>query len=318
MFPHFPAAMGSIVSKKKSANTSYEDKSVPAPTIADMPESEQQRWGRRPSRLSTPAPEGKKELKKSPRPTPDAGIANIILMEINPDRVEEFLRVMQTHIEESRKSLGKGSLRFDLLRDPENSNKFLYYECFVDQKAVDTYYQAKPIPEHLKDEKPADTNKPIWEQYKENGIIGQVTVYKLNTTSIPGRWGFESGPIVPAVEANSSVVSIVEIKPDKVNDFLKAMETDVKQSRDKAVDPGCLRFDLLRDSTDTQRFIMYEVYEDNAAVEAHQTSDHHKLWTDFRDNGAVASEEILKLSATAIDGGWAFQSCLIPGRRLSR
>ena len=39
----------------------------------------------------------------------------------------------------------------------------------------------------------------------------------------------------------------MEIKPERVEDFLTAMEVDV--SGELAADPGCLRFDLLRDAT---------------------------------------------------------------------
>jgi quinol monooxygenase YgiN len=41
-------------------------------------------------------------------------------------------------------------------------------------------------------------------------------------------------------------------------------------------EPGCLRFDVMRDRDDANRFYLYEVYRDEAAFEAHRQTPHFK------------------------------------------
>lgn len=50
----------------------------------------------------------------------------VVSVEISPERVDAFLAVMKVDAEESRKE--EGCLRFDVLRDESNSNKFIFYE----------------------------------------------------------------------------------------------------------------------------------------------------------------------------------------------
>lgn len=54
----------------------------------------------------------------------------------------------------------------------------------------------------------------------------------------------------------------VEIKPDRLDDFLKAITVDTEGSRQE---DGCYRFDLLRDG-DSNRFTFYESYKDEDAI----------------------------------------------------
>ena len=46
-----------------------------------------------------------------------------------------------------------------------------------------------------------------------------------------------------------------------------------------ANEPGWLQFDVVQDPKDKTRFVMLEVYSDDAAIKAHQDSQHFK---DFR------------------------------------
>lgn len=45
-------------------------------------------------------------------------------------------------------------------------------------------------------------------------------------------------------------------------------------------EPGNLRFDVLRDAADPERFYLYEVYRDEAAFKAHQQTPHYLAWKD--------------------------------------
>ena len=68
----------------------------------------------------------------------------------------------------------------------------------------------------------------------------------------------------------------LKVKPDQRHRFLAAAEDDSTCSvRDE---PGCLRFDVLQDQADENRFTFYEVYRDEAALQAHQQMPHFARW----------------------------------------
>ena len=62
----------------------------------------------------------------------------------------------------------------------------------------------------------------------------------------------------------------VRVKPEERERFLKAIEADALGSeRDE---PGCLRFNVLRDQQDPNVYYFFEVYRDEAALEAHRAA----------------------------------------------
>jgi (4S)-4-hydroxy-5-phosphonooxypentane-2,3-dione isomerase len=68
----------------------------------------------------------------------------------------------------------------------------------------------------------------------------------------------------------------LKVKPEMREKFLAAaLEDSTCSLRDE---PGCLRFDVLQDSSDPNKFFFYEVYLDEAAVEAHRASAHYARW----------------------------------------
>jgi (4S)-4-hydroxy-5-phosphonooxypentane-2,3-dione isomerase len=68
----------------------------------------------------------------------------------------------------------------------------------------------------------------------------------------------------------------VRVKPDERERFLKAIEVDALGSeRDE---PGCLRFNVLQDEQDQNVYYFFEVYRDEAALEAHRAAPHYAVW----------------------------------------
>jgi autoinducer 2-degrading protein len=70
----------------------------------------------------------------------------------------------------------------------------------------------------------------------------------------------------------------VNVKPDRLADFLELIKYDAEHSEND--EPGCLRFDVLRDSEDQHRFFYYEVYRDEAARMAHRETPHFKHYAE--------------------------------------
>jgi quinol monooxygenase YgiN len=80
-----------------------------------------------------------------------------------------------------------------------------------------------------------------------------------------------------------SLVVKIRIKPEHRDTFLKAIEVDALGSeRDE---PGCLRFNVLQSEADENVYYFYEVYKDEAALEAHRAAPHYAVW---REAAAVA------------------------------
>ena len=68
----------------------------------------------------------------------------------------------------------------------------------------------------------------------------------------------------------------VRIKPEKRDEFLKAIEVDaIGSERDEA---GCLCFNVLQDRQDANVYYFMEVYRDEAALEAHRAAPHYAVW----------------------------------------
>jgi len=82
----------------------------------------------------------------------------------------------------------------------------------------------------------------------------------------------------------------VRVKPELRQRFLEAIEVDALGSeRDE---PGCMRFNVLRDAQDENVYYFYEVYKDEAALEAHRAAPHYAIWraaTDALDGPAEAT-----------------------------
>jgi autoinducer 2-degrading protein len=68
------------------------------------------------------------------------------------------------------------------------------------------------------------------------------------------------------------------VKPEMRKRFLAAAGDDSMCSvRDE---PGCSRFDVLEDRQEANRFHFYEIYEDDAAFQAHMETPHYARWRD--------------------------------------
>lgn len=63
------------------------------------------------------------------------------------------------------------------------------------------------------------------------------------------------------------------IQENKVETFLNLAKNMVKKSNEEI---GCLKYKLLKDNYKENDFFIYEEYQDQKAVDAHNTSEHFK------------------------------------------
>jgi quinol monooxygenase YgiN len=71
------------------------------------------------------------------------------------------------------------------------------------------------------------------------------------------------------------------IKAGERRRFLKAIEVDALGSEKD--EPGCHRFNVLQDAQDENVYYFYEVYKDEAALEAHRLTPHYAVWKAVAD-----------------------------------
>ena len=103
-----------------------------------------------------------------------------------------------------------------------------------------------------------------------------------------------------------SVFVSIKVKPGLRDRFVEATLGDARGS--VGDEPGCYRFDVLADASDPDVVHLYEVYEDEAAFEAHRKMPHYTKWAaevaDWRADG------VNRVESTTIfpsDAGWRSQ-----------
>jgi (4S)-4-hydroxy-5-phosphonooxypentane-2,3-dione isomerase len=71
-----------------------------------------------------------------------------------------------------------------------------------------------------------------------------------------------------------AVTVVFDIKPGRMEEFMQHILVNARSSvRDE---PGCRQFDVCTDPNQPNTVFLYEVYDDLAAFEAHQTMPHYR------------------------------------------
>lgn len=73
------------------------------------------------------------------------------------------------------------------------------------------------------------------------------------------------------------IVSFVHVwvKPEYTEAFIEA---SIANHRESVKESGNLRFDILQDASDSNKFTFYEAYESEEAAGAHKDTPHYKVW----------------------------------------
>jgi quinol monooxygenase YgiN len=70
-----------------------------------------------------------------------------------------------------------------------------------------------------------------------------------------------------------AIIVDFEALTGKGDELREALQTQARNSLEK--EPGCRHFDVCADPDDPHKFFLYELYEDEAAVEAHGQTEHY-------------------------------------------
>ena len=67
----------------------------------------------------------------------------------------------------------------------------------------------------------------------------------------------------------------LRIKPENVDAFMKKALENAREARKE---PGCRQFEVLVDPKDGTKVLLFEIYNDEKAFEAHQATPHFKKY----------------------------------------
>jgi autoinducer 2-degrading protein len=94
----------------------------------------------------------------------------------------------------------------------------------------------------------------------------------------------------------------VHVKPEAVAAFVAASQANAAGSRKE---PGVLRFDIVQERGDPTRFVLVEIYRDDAAAVAHKGTAHYAAWRDaVTDLMAETRHSVKYVNVSPDDTGW--------------
>jgi (4S)-4-hydroxy-5-phosphonooxypentane-2,3-dione isomerase len=104
------------------------------------------------------------------------------------------------------------------------------------------------------------------------------------------RAAAESGPL--------TVVAVdIDVVPGEMDNYLAAIKENGAAS---VQEPGCRAFNIAVSQKDANHVLLYEVYDNDAAVEAHRATDHFKKYQATVAK-MVAKRELRAFSAVAMN-----------------
>lgn len=93
------------------------------------------------------------------------------------------------------------------------------------------------------------------------------------------------------------LVVLVEflVKPSFVERFRDLISVNAEASLER--EKGCKRFDVLFDPKEPRRFVLYEIYDDEAAFDEHLASAHYKTFAAAIEN-EIEQRSVRRLALT--------------------
>lgn len=101
------------------------------------------------------------------------------------------------------------------------------------------------------------------------------------------------------------------VKPEHREQFLAIMEETARLSVQEEV--GCVRFDVFRDKDQENRYLLYEVYVDEVAFEAHLVTAHARLAMEGSKTWAEGAFEVTRAESIYPHSSSAFGTLMEEG-----
>jgi quinol monooxygenase YgiN len=87
-----------------------------------------------------------------------------------------------------------------------------------------------------------------------------------------------------------ALVVSLQVKPGHRDAFLAAITENAKRSFTD--EPGCRYFDVTVDTNDDLHFVFYELYTDQAALDAHRAAPHFAVWRRAANEHVVPGSQV--------------------------
>jgi len=87
---------------------------------------------------------------------------------------------------------------------------------------------------------------------------------------------------------------LVCVKPEHINQFIEAT---IQNHEASVLEKGNLRFDVLHDSDDPGKFLLYEAYESEELAAAHKKTPHYLRWRETVAPWMLKAREALSYKA---------------------
>jgi (4S)-4-hydroxy-5-phosphonooxypentane-2,3-dione isomerase len=98
----------------------------------------------------------------------------------------------------------------------------------------------------------------------------------------------------------------VHVKPEHCQPFIEAT---LDNARNTIQEPGNLRFDVLQQADDPDRFLLYEVYWDEDGMKAHKQTPHYAQWAAAVGPWMVEPRQGVKYASHFPAGQSAWKCC---------
>ena len=199
---------------------------------------------------------------------------NIVDLDISPALMTKFLAALRDDGAGTIKEAG--AQEFDATVSQKNKSHVFIFEVYSNSDAWDIH------------QKSATYTK----------FIG-ITMAMIKTYNIRA---FTSAAINrnPAAQPQTDPLFVnmteLDIAPDLVDKFMDAATADAKASMQ---DPGCREFNIAVSQTNPQHVLFFEVYDNAAALDAHQATDHYKAYQ-AATKSIVNQSTTLPLSSVAV------------------
>ena len=72
-----------------------------------------------------------------------------------------------------------------------------------------------------------------------------------------------------------TIILFNKILPEHIDDYIEGMKICAEATNKE---PGCIRYESMQDVDDPTVMCLYQVFEDEAAYQAHQDAEHHRVW----------------------------------------
>jgi quinol monooxygenase YgiN len=87
-----------------------------------------------------------------------------------------------------------------------------------------------------------------------------------------------------------TIIVDFRLKPGTRREFRRLIDVNAKLSATR--EPGCRRFDVLEPVGEDDRIVLYEIYSDRAAFDAHTKTEHFAHF-DVESAGLVTSKHVV-------------------------